>query len=152
MLFSRNIANFSSLAPSALAESLEFVGWGPREKQTLCEKTLLAHFECVTCIEVELVNTRERQNIDIHVQRKNTTAAKILPPSTSMACFICPLVKIPSVPEDTCATKSQAHNFAERSQFYCWLPANVVQVDTCHFSLTSSLKTWRRSRKSGVIH
>ena len=53
---------------------------------------------CVRCIEVELVYTRKRQNIDIHMQRKNTTAVKILP-STSMACFFCPHVKILSVPE-----------------------------------------------------
>ena len=56
---------------------LELAGWGSAR-----EKTLLAHFEPVTCIEVELVYTRERQNIDIHMQRKNTTAVKILP-STS---------------------------------------------------------------------
>ena len=74
-----------------------FVG-GAREKQTLSEKTLLAHFECARCIEVELVHRRERQNIDIHMQRKNTTVVKILP-STSMACFFCPHVKTLSVPE-----------------------------------------------------
>ena len=39
------IVNFSSLAPSALAECLQFVGGGAREKRTLCEKTLLVHFE-----------------------------------------------------------------------------------------------------------
>ena len=50
-------------------------------------------------IEVELVCTREPQNIDIHLQRKNTTAVKILP-STSMACFVCPHIKVLSVPED----------------------------------------------------
>ena len=32
VLFTRNIANFSSLAPSALAEPLEFVGWGSARK------------------------------------------------------------------------------------------------------------------------
>ena len=79
------------------ALGIRFVG-GAREKQTLCEKTLLAHFECARCIEVELVHRRERQNIDIHMQRKNTTVVKILP-STSMACFFCPHVKTLSVPE-----------------------------------------------------
>ena len=29
---------------------------------------------------------------------------------------------------------SQARNFAERSQFHCWLHANVLQLDTCHLS------------------
>ena len=46
MGISHKIANFSSLAPSALAESLPFVGGEAHEKRTLREKTLLAHFEC----------------------------------------------------------------------------------------------------------
>ena len=99
VLFTRNIANFYSLAPSALAESLEIVGWGSARKINPSLETLLAHFEYMICIEVKLVRTRELQNIDIHLQRKNTTVDTMLL-STSMACCFCLHVKIRSVPED----------------------------------------------------
>ena len=79
-----------------------------------------------TCSDVELECTRERQNIDIHLQGKNITCDKILP-STSMAYFFCPRVIILIVPEDIHVQLSQARNFAERSQFHYRLPANVVQ-------------------------
>ena len=44
---------------------------GVPEKRTLCEKTLLAHVECVTCIEVELVYRRERQTLTFKRVRKH---------------------------------------------------------------------------------
>ena len=44
----RGTRQFSSLAPPTLAESSQFVGGDAREKRTLCEKTLMAHFEYLT--------------------------------------------------------------------------------------------------------
>ena len=122
---------------------------GAREKQILCETTLLAHFECVRCIEVELVYTRERQNIDIHMQRKNTAAVKILP-STSIACFFCPHVKIPvlSVPDP----KVYICNYIKAKLAPLLSDPNfiagcVVQLDTCHCSTNplAAGKAWRTS-------
>ena len=58
-----------------------------------------------------------------------------------------PYVKVLTVPEDIHVQLSQARNFAERSQFHCRLPANVVELDTCHFRTNPLVapKAWRTS-------
>ena len=72
--------------------------FGARKTNTLWENAPGAFFSVWHALTLNLCTRENVKNINIHMQRKNTTAVKILP-STSMACFFCPHVKKLRVPE-----------------------------------------------------
>ena len=130
------IANFSSLAPLALAESLEFVGGRPREKQTLCEKTLLAHFQYLR-VHVSVLGPAcnpERQNVAIRLQRKDTAVSDQQNcPRQLNEVFHFFTHEIRRALEDI---PTQARNFAERSPTYS---STCVILEQPHLTYEFSL-------------
>ena len=82
------------------------------------------------------------------MQRKNTTAVKILP-STSMACFFCPHIKILSVPEGIQSYATIKAKLATLLSDPNFIAGCVVQLDTCHCSTNplAAGKAWRTSGK-----
>ena len=116
MGISYKIANFSSLAPSALAESLPSVGKKRTKNEPFVRKRSWRILSVKGRASVKLALSVS-QNVRIltsicTVERHSPRSTKLSPAAKKMACLDSPHVKIRRTPEDIHA---QARNFAKRT-------------------------------------